>query len=268
MNKKIFLGLCLTFLAAYSAIGQKKELIVNGNDTVMTLLPEEYIYWLPRFSEGTVFFKSKEIGKGLINYNLLAKKMQFITNPEYSKINATDVKLSEIRDLVVTDVKFISVDNLIFVNTNKGIMLQVTDFPINLLKKVEVTQSENVPKGAYGIPISTGAASSPTSLSDLPSSSSAASPGGDNPSNVTGRNNLPQSGSDINRFGENKEFKKTTNFYLTDNSKTIQINSAKPFYKLFSSKVEEIKAYVEREKVDFNSEEDLVALTKYCNSLK
>ncbi len=251
--KHSILYLCILALAATANITfaqEKNEIIrVGSNDTLNNVLSKNFIYMFPGFVEGVVYYKNQERGGGLMNYNYLQKAMQFIEKTEgIDPNNIQSIPQNSIKNLILKDVAFVIIDNKTLVNTKNGLLLQLTDLTTNLLKKEEIVFFQQKRKGAYGVPETTGSTTTYSSInpSDFKSEGSSAKISGN----------------------EEIEYKRKIYYYLENNNKTVMVINKKQFLQQFPMQTEAIMAYVEKEKVDFNSEKDLIALTKYCNLLK
>lgn len=244
-NKLSVLCLAIFLSLINHSIAQNKSKLVNINskDTINNLIDNDFNYLFPKFIEGTVVFKSKEIGSGYLNYNLLEKEMHFTSQNNIRENSPTQViNQSDIKKLSTENVEAIFVGDIQFINTSKGLLIKLTDLPINLLQKKEVKIGQKIAVGAYGAPVTTGSVG-------------------------TFNNNDNTVNYNISR-AEHQEYTLKTYYYLSNGSKTVLILNDKQFFKLFPDKEETIKQFIKERKVDFDSESSLIELTIFCNSLK
>jgi hypothetical protein len=79
-------------------------------------------------------------------------------------------------------------------------------------------------------------------------------------------NSTTSSVSSMSKVNDYK-FTRVTRYYLLDDNNDTHSSNKSGFLSLFKGKEVTIKAYVKKERVDFNKDEDLVKLFNYCISL-
>src|SRR5690348_1913158 len=68
---------CILITTAVTA--QEKKQVVQGNDDISASIPDSIKYKYASFTPGLVTFKDGNQGGSLLNYNLLAGEVQFIS---------------------------------------------------------------------------------------------------------------------------------------------------------------------------------------------
>jgi hypothetical protein len=204
---------------------QKKQYFKINSITRDNGALAQSIYKYEKFSDGDIVFKREPVANGLLNYNYLSGKIEFITSK------------GEILELARPEtINYIALNADSFFYTKKNYAEKVSHYPgINVYKVEAIKFNGREKKGAYGTYVTTSAASSISSVTEL-----------------TPQQNLA--------IDENTIYVTSYIFYLSEDSKNFYPASKKNFYKMFPGKEELIGKYLKNKKMNFNNAEDLVAL--------
>ncbi len=243
-----FSGMIVGVMITLSSFGQTNNEVVNVSrgDTINYLLSKGFQYFFPKFEQGRVYFKNSESTTALLNYNILSNEIHFIS-PEKQATkafsNGEEIRLAE--RLMMNNVLFVLIGNQVFINTPRGIMRVVANFDTKLLEFETVTNIGDVKVGGYGQPMSTGAATSVTSIDN-------SGPLSANSENV--------SVSNTSRV----EYKVKKAFFLQKENRVYSASTAKQVGKVFPSIKSDIISFVQQNKTDFTNLADMKKLLLFC----
>lgn len=233
MKSKLFLLLCL--LVPMILVGQIEQNVTYKRNLVLNeVVSSEYQYIYKEFQNGQIQYKDKQISKAKLNYNTLLDEVHFIN--EQGKI-MTVANPQDIALITIGKVFLIPGPNL-------GYYEIIENGNISLLFKWKCKVIEKAKTGAYGL------ANSTHKIEQLDKVIS------------------------LNMTYDNYELEKSqiANIsvvitpYLKKGSKIIPANKLKGFFKAFGHKTE-IQQFINQNPIDFSREENLVRLTKFCNTL-
>ncbi len=225
MRTRLLLVLCM--FCFYTASTQVKAYPVKVGEIPNKVLPNEAMYLLPAFAKGTAVMRDGTSSAYLFNYNFLLDEMHFI--------NERGDTLAIAEPLLISSVV---IDSMLFYY-DKGYMretLKVGNYKLAIRK--EMVQMADKTRGAYNIA----------------SGSSAIQTYG----TISNRNSM------IYRLQVQKDvlFQEEISFYIADASNHFLRANKKNFYTLFGGKG--LTKYLKEHKVNFNNEEDLKALLRFC----
>lgn len=237
----LILVLLLNVLITNNAQTQTKE-NVNFGDTLNKVLSMGFQYLYPEFKTGTVHFTTNEKSTASLNYNILLNEIHFIDN---KGINKEDLKtendfFENSMSLDLTDISHVTIGDDYFINTNRGIMYLIMDTDqVKLLRNDAIKMSGQSNIGAYGMQSQT--------------------------SSVERRSSTPSErarrGSDFKQEVVT-EYSRETRFYLLTENRIRNANQ-KGFEKTFRDKRDEIRDFVDKNKIDFEDENDLIELLRF-----
>ena len=235
--KHLFLFMVMLVALVVSATAQNQRLsVADGTDLNEVLSDSRFQF--DGFKESQVFFIDTTSINALMNYNMLTGAMMFIDE------KGDTLVLSNISDiaLIVID------KNLFKYNSNK--FLEVIAFDreteIELLAKRSI-QFDAYKYGAYGMV-------APTSSID-------------NVKIVTTGAQGYSSKTDVLTVNKEVRFQHKDVYYLAQGEKN-SVADKKGFLKVFSKHSKAVKSYIEKEKIKFNKEQDVLQLYNYCLGLK
>lgn len=181
-----------------------------------------------QFKDGTVLMKSGAIENAPLNYNTKNQTIVFIKDGQYMILTGTEL----IDTIYIENKKFVPVNNKIYeVLTNETVALYLSYH--NRPRPIVATTDHNGTTRKISNDVS-------NTVTDM----------------YTMRN-----------FKGNYNIEIMKDYWLKKDSKLYKAGTEKQFIKPFSSQMKKrIEAYIETNHVDFNKEEDLIELTKFCNS--
>ncbi len=240
--KIIVLAMLLSSLFLQHANAQQlqEKVYIKTGDTLNALLSKGFQYLYPDFIPGRVVYKDGKSSTAHMNYNMLVNEVLFIDSRRYAllKSNPENKSLAQPQSVLLKDVEYISIGPDYFINTDRGLMLLIADYPVRLLQHNTITMSGETKTGAYGQAVETAAVESRTKVPDAPTAADL------NPQVAT-------------------EFSRKTAYFLFFNNKLYPATKGQ-FEKLFPQKKEELKQYFSSAKPDFGNMEYLKELLKYC----
>lgn len=224
--------LSLILVVAVPARAQLHEkIVVKAGDNIALAISENGFYRLPKFIAGTFTMHNGKIATATFNYNIGNGEVEYISNKGDTLAIGVpgDIKLITIG----SDVQYIYRDKAYY-------EILVDKKPAKLAKRVKVNL-ENDKKGGYG--------------ESAPASSQA------NLTNFMLSTGLYQLTHDIAII-------KTTSFYWLDAKDNLQPATKKNSLKLVSKdKLAQLESFIEENKINFNSEDDLRKLLHHADSL-
>jgi hypothetical protein len=212
--------------------GQTSQTVILENNIVSSeSIKPELQYIFPDFQKGYVFFKDQHVVPCRLNYNFLLDEIMYLD------ADGKKMALANPQDL-----SYIIIANRKFIPSSKGYYEVIESGDISLVYKWTCNIVEKGKKGALGI------------ANDAPS--------------VYQMNQISFD-SRTWKLDVDKEAVADVKVipFLKTGARYIIVKGEKEFLKTYSGKRSEIKAYLNKEPVDFKREADLRRLTKYCNSL-
>lgn len=229
--KRIF-ALHLILVVAVSASAQLHEkIVVKAGESIPLAISENGFYRLPKFTEGTYTLRNGQKASALFNYNIGNGEIEYIGD----KRDTLAIGIPE-------DIRLITIGpDVQYVYQNKAYYEILADKkPAKLAKKVRIIL-ENEKKGGYG---ESAPASSQNNLRNF--------------TTVGGLYNLTYDIAII----------KTTSFYWLDGRDNLQAATKKNSMKLVSKdKQAQLETFIDENKINFNSEDDLRKLLHHADTL-
>jgi hypothetical protein len=226
----VLIFLCLTFYHSLFA-QNKKTFVVNPGEKVYDVISPVDRYTYPAFLNGRVYFRNGSIGASILNYNKLLASLEFITAKGDSLLLD---QLEEIRYVVISKDTFF---------TDKICLKQIDHKGEVRLAEMRVIQLTNVKhQGAMGLPTDaavdafTTISSRATTLLELV------------PSEIL-------------------TFKEQVVYYLGDSFGQFKQANKKNLIALFGKNKNQVTDYLEKNKVDFLKEADMLKLLDFLASL-
>jgi hypothetical protein len=228
MKKITFL--LIFIIAQMYLFGQDNQNMTLHSVTILTeAIKTDLQYMFNNFMDGTIYYNDNSAYKAKLNYNFLTDEIHFID--ENDKVMAA---------ANVDNIKAVSIANITLIHNVKGFFELVENGDFSLLFKWKCKILEVGKPGAYGI--------------------------NNNTSKVEQFDNLPNRVEKLDVVTNTKVYVEIIP-YLNKNNKFIMANSAKKFTKAFKHNTE-ISKFIADNPINFKSEDDLIKLTKFCNSLK
>lgn len=243
MKNKLLLATAACVMFVLQTLGQGQTKVnVNFGDTLNNVLSMGFQYLYPEFTKGTVHFSTNERSTAFLNYNILLNEIQFM-NLEDIKDKTFETEydfLQHAQSLDLREVTHITIKDDNFINTPGGIMYLVVNDAVKLLRNDKIKMSGQSSTGAYGMQSQT--------------------------ASVERRSSSP---SERARRGEEykqkivTEYSRETQFYLLSENRTRRATK-RGFEKTFKNKRDSIREFIKENDINFQSEDDLVRLHKFC----
>jgi len=233
--KYLFFSPVFLFFISPAAIGQSREVIrVPAGSDIAAAVSESGLYRLPAFTKGTVYFKDGNIGKELMNYNILSAQILYI-----------DKRGDTLAIAAPEEIKKLDINGAIFYYNNKNYLEEIAATPaVSLVMQRNVSvHFEKI--GAYG---NTDPSGSITSYNTY----------------VAGVG----TGNAAYRLFVNEDavVKKQELFYLLSKYNIQEPASRRGFLAMFPKNRKNIESYLDNNKVNFNSTSDLLQLLSIAAS--
>jgi hypothetical protein len=229
MKKIIALIFSLVLFTNYILAQKEKTITVKAGREIKEFFPADVRYRYKEFMPGRAVFKNGVFSESRFNYNLLNNEMEFL------KSNDT---------LYITNKKelnYIVVENDTFLYEN-GFIEIISDGPVKVGMKKYYKLNEIEKKDSYG-----------TS------------------SHGSARESYNSMQADGNFYKlkalVDMVFQKTTEYYIAKSYSNFVPYRRNNVTRLFPEKSDEIKKYLRSNKIDFNSEKDILKLAGYLSSL-
>jgi len=241
-NKIIFTAIAFLLFVIQTQGQNQNRVNVNFGDTLNHVLSMGFQYLYPEFTRGTVHFSTNEKSSAFLNYNILLNEIHFMNLADIKDKNFESESdfLQHAQSLELRDVTHITIKDDNFINTHRGIMYLVVNDEVKLLRNDIIRMSGQSNIGAYGMQSQT--------------------------SSVERRSSTP---SERARRGEEykqeiiTEYSRETQFYLLSDDRARRA-TRRGFERTFRSKRDNIRLFIEENDINFQNEEDLVKLLKYC----
>lgn len=228
--KPFFILFCLVF--SKSLFSQElKTFKVNPGEKVYEVISPKDRYAYPDFISGIVQFKNDRIGGSRMNYNALLPGIEFI---DQNNDTLTLDNLETIRYIVMANDTFF---------VEKAVMQQIlTDGKIRIARSRVIMISNHQRIGAMGLPTD---------------------------ASVDAFTALSSSGNPLKTMvaKEILTFKEHVNFYFGNKFGQFKQASKKNLVSQFGNHKKEITAYLEENKVDYFSEEDMRKMFGFLSKL-
>lgn len=229
MKKFVFIICSILFLNISLAAQKNKLIVVKAGRNVGDYFPVEERYRFPEFSAGKAVFRSGVFSEARFNYNLLQNEMEFIQTRD----TLTIVNKKDVRYIVV------SADTFYYDN---GYIEIISGGPLKVGMKKYYKLNDVQKTDSYGIASSGSSRESYSGLS------------------TNGNFYKLKATSDM-------IFQKNIEYYLSPKPGEFIPFRKNSVIKLFPAKESEIKSYLKTNKVDFDSQDDLLKFAGYLNSL-
>lgn len=227
MRTSLVIAFCLLFINHLTA-QQRKTYVVKAGEIPLEVLPNEAMYSLPAFTNGTVFLRDGTTSRQKFNYNIPLDEMHFIgANNDTLAIAEPEM------------IKYVLVDTFVYYYDKSylRVIAQMDSFKIAI--KQVLVQSPYQTRGGYD------AASSVSAISTYGSVY------------YNGQIARLQIKKDV-------ELEKKSVYFISDRFNHFLKADKKAFFKIFSTKKDLIDKYLTETRVDFNNEENLKKLWIYC----
>ena len=212
-----------------TAVAQNREVIrVPAGNDIAAAVSEHGLYRLPVFTRGTVYFKDGNLGKELMNYNILSAQMLYI-----------DKKGDTLAIAIPDEIKKLDINGAIFYYNNKTWLEEIAATPAISLVTARYVNVHYERKGAFGSPNPAGSISSYNTY-------------------FAGVG----TGNSSYRLVVNEDavVKKETGYFLLSKYNQQFPASRKGFLASFPHNRKKIESYLDNNKVNFNSVGDLIQL--------
>lgn len=228
--RKIIFALCSVLLLNISLSAQKnKTIVVKAGRNVKEYFPVEERYLFPEFSAGKAVFRNGIFSEARFNFNLLQNEMEFIKNRDtLAIINKKDILYMEVAERTFY--------------YDKGFIENIFEGPLNVGLKKYYKLAEMNKVDSYGTSSAGAARESYNSFNDA------------------GKFYKLKATVDMT-------FQLNIEYYLSKKPGEFVAFKKKDVMKLFPGKETEIKNYLKTNKVDFNSQDDLIKFAGYLSSL-
>jgi len=182
-----------------------------------------------QFKNGTVLMKSGAVENAPLNYNTEDQTVVFVNDGQDMILTGTEL----IDTIYIENKKFVPVNNKIYeVVTNEPVALYLSYH--NRPRPIVATTDHN----------------------------------GTSRQSSNGVSNTVTDMYTMRNFKGNYNIEIMKDYWLKKDNKLYKADTEKQFIKPFSSQMKErIEGYIKTNHVDFNKEEDLIELTKFCNTL-
>jgi hypothetical protein len=228
VEKKLFVFSLIILLTTCLSAQKYKPVTVLAGTRVIDYFPAEVRYRYPEFLPGQVFFKNGSAGSSRLNYDLLRNEMLMIQSPDTLVI----VKKKDIQFIAIAQDTFIY---------NNGYLEVVHNGMVKVWMKQYIKMKEVLKKTAFGQP--SNVVSSETYKIDS-----------------DGRYWDMTPVDDI-------VFQKTVEFYIMDSTGKLLALRKKTLLQILPQKTIEIEGYLKKNKVNFESKEDIIKLAGYLDSI-
>lgn len=230
MKKTVILLTALLTATALNAQTTEGTVTVRARQDLVKILPENIVYLLPEFSEGTVDFTDGTSNPGTVNICNLDNSVRFIHSSGDTLLLANNNKVSRV-----------IVNGTVYTKTEGIFLKQAAVYgSLSICERRQLSIDETQPDAGYsGIPATSMAKSSKMSQVDYDRME-------------TGQRDL--------------KYRLKTDVVLTD-GKEIYQSRMSTFNKLFPEAKKQIKTFVKENKTDFQNLESATALFMYCAGL-
>ena len=209
---------------------QKKEFVtVKAGTRLLDVVPYAERYRFPGFIKGKVYYKSGTFSDARLNYNLLSGEMEYLQAMDTLSIANPD----DIRMIVMAEDTFL---------VDKGYLELMMDGKVQVALKKFYQLKDVLKKDSYG------AASSASATESYGS--------------------LQTQGQVVKLISsEDRVFEKVNKYYLSTAGSGFMLFNKKKVMQLFPQQESVIKDYLKKNKVDFDSGDDLLRFAAFLQTL-
>jgi hypothetical protein len=229
MKKIIFIITSVLFLTISLSAQKNKTITVMAGTKVLDYFPAIVRYRYPEFLDGQIIFKNGRVSNGRFNYNFLLSEMEFIQGVDTLSIS----KKKDINTLTVgNDIYFY----------DSGYLEMISDGQVRVVLKQYYKLTEVLRKNGFGV--ATRGAS------------------------VDSYNSMTAGGNFYDLVpNEDMVFQKTFEYSFSIPSGNFVQFRKKNVLQQFPQKNVEIQQYLKTNKVNFESQEDLLRFAEYLGTL-
>jgi hypothetical protein len=227
-QRSLYPVLVFCFSTIHLGAQNTERIVIKAGEDLSTALGSHGLYRFAGFKRGIVNFKDGTFGRALLNYNVILNDIQFIS-PKGDTLSLDDVNL----------VDSIHIDSTVFYY-EKGYVQVVCDYNESKLVMRQVNSVQYLKKGALGLP---------------------------NPTVHTFSYNQAQTTDYTGlklMINEDVVILKEITYYLVYKKFRQAPALLGGFVKAFPSLKDEIRQFVNENKINFNLEADLNRLLKFC----
>ena len=190
----------------------------------------------PEYQKGKVYFKNKQVVEALLNYEMISKQMLFKQNDQILSLGLPETTDS----VVITGRVFVFYENVEFfekITVGKGSLYIQTNSTM-------VIDGREAGYGGY------------SQVSNTKSVNSFSSDG--------------DGGQPLTHLAGNVQYRAKMNYtyWVKQGNKFSRISSKNQALKIFSKQKQDVQAYLDTHKVDFDALKDVKYLLTYCYSLQ
>ena len=227
--RKVIFFLWLTLCSTFLYSQEDETIIVKKGTTILDYFSYSERYMYPEFKKGKVSFESNAYLGISLNYHYLNGEIEFLNRND-------TLTISDKRDLVS-----VTIAEDTFYYDNGFIYLIKSGQPTIGLKEAYEFK-DYIRKDSYGSASSAGSNKSYTS--------------------ITAAGSVQQLAADTDLI-----FRRTKTFYIQMPDGDFDLFNKKNICKVFSKNKEEIKLYLKNNNIKFDSQEDVLKLAEYLESL-
>ena len=225
--QKILLAI-FVMLSTFLSAQDSTMIFIETGHVISDILTPDKIYRFPQFVNGKVFFRDGSLSEARLNYNYINAEIEFI-DPKNDTLAISKDQMMNIREVLI--------DSAVFVY-NDGYMELVTKSNLGkLYRKQEYVVSRREKIGAYNIPTATSA--------------------------------IDNYGTFVDEYGvfypglkirENITLVLRTRYYMDNKSVNFSRASRRNMLDMYRSHRDELRKYIDDNKVDFRNGDDLKKL--------
>lgn len=227
--RKVAIFLCL-MLWSFLLYGQDdKTIIVKKGTTLQEYVEPSERYLYPEFKTGKVLFKTNAYMGIKLNYHYLNAEIEFLKTPD-------TLIIADKRDLM----SIIIAEDTFYYDNGYILLINSGNLKIGLKESIEF--KDYIKKDGIG---STSSAGSSTSYSSV------------------------STGSGLHKLTADADliFRRTKTFYIMTTKGDFDLYNKKNICKMFPKDKDKIKSYLKSNNIKFDSQEDLLKLTDFLETL-
>jgi len=216
------------FIFNQNIFAQKERWTVKAGEETTQSIPDSIKFLYPHFATGFVHFKDGKISRAPLNYNLLVEEIQFIS---------TDMDTLSIADEAT--IKLITINNDSFYYDKAYLQTVTGNSSIKLAKKESLKIADVQKMNVFNQPSSTASTNTVTHVYRAVGPSV----------ELNARANIV--------------LVKQTSYYIGDKYNHFRPATKRNVLKMFSGKQPEIENFLNKNKITFNKEDDLMKLVNF-----
>ncbi len=216
------------FCICQSKAQQRKIYSIKAGEIPAQVLPDEAMYVLPSFTDGQLFFRDGSYARQKFNYNCAVGEMQFI-NDKGDTLAIADPTLA----------RYIKIDTLNFYFDKDFVQSIAEEDSFKLAVKQKLMVIADKTHSGYDIVTSS---SSISTFSNI----------------ITNGKRFPL------QIDKDVLLTKIPTYYLGDRYNHFLKADKKAFLNIFGNKNKSIQKYLKENSINFNKEDDLRKLFKFC----